>query len=253
MKNRIFPVWFTISFIFFLMCTAATPAAGGESTLISQLTVRGNATLQVPADQLQLQVGIVSEAKTAKQALRENTAKAQQIEQALKDVGLTGKEYKTGRFQVQPRWSTRPQKHRGQWQPAIIGYRVSNFFAIKTRRLELAGKIIEACTKAGANSINSIIFDLADPQKYRAEAIAAATANARADAGALASAAEVKLGKILNLSLDNAGSSPLRSRVMNFDAGMAKAAAPALNLSPGEVTVRAGVAITYKISGPAGK
>ncbi len=226
----------------------AAPAASGEPAIIPQLTVRGNATIQVPADQLQIQVGVATEAKTVEQALQENTVKIKAIEKVFKEIGLSKKEYKTGRFQIQPRWSTRPPQHHGLWQPGITGYRVNNHFSIKTRQIELGGKIIESCTRAGANTINSIIFDLANPQMYRTQAITAATTNARADANALASAAELKLGEVLNISLDNAASTPLRSVSMSFGAEM-KSAAPSLNLSPGEVTVHASITITYKING----
>jgi len=230
--------------------SAVTSTASGEPAIIPQLTVRGNATIQVPADQLQIQVGVTTEAKTVKQALRENTVKIQAIKKVFKEIGLSKKEYKTGRFQVQPRWSTRPPQYHGLWQPKITGYRVNNHFSIKTRQIELGGKIIESCTRAGANTINSIIFNLATPQMYRTQAITAATTNARADANALASAAELNLGAVLNISLNNAASTPLRSRSMAFSAGMAKSTAPSLNLSPGEVTVQASVTITYKVSGP---
>ncbi|NIA19773.1 MAG: DUF541 domain-containing protein, partial [Xanthomonadaceae bacterium] len=113
----------------------------------------------------------------------------------------------------------------------------------------LGGKIIESCTRAGANTVNSIIFNLTTPQMYRVQAIMTATTNARADADALASAAELNLGQVLNISLDNAAATPLRTRSMNFAEGMAKTAAPSLNLSSGKVTVHASVTITYKISG----
>jgi len=226
-----------------------TSTASGEPAIIPQLTVRGNATIQVPADQLQIQVGVTTEAKTVKQALRENTVKIQAIEKVFKEIGLSKKEYKTDRFQVQPRWSTRPPQYHGLWQPKITGYEVNNRFSIKTRQIELGGKIIESCTRAGANTINSIIFNLANPQMYRTQAITAATANARADANALASAAELKLGEVLNISLDNAASTPLRSRSVSFSAEMESAMPSSLNLSSGEVTVHASITITYKING----
>ncbi|MEA2108541.1 MAG: SIMPL domain-containing protein [Pseudomonadota bacterium] len=241
--------WIATCLTLCIACITATSAAGGEAELIPQLTVRGNSTLQVPANQLQMQVGVTTEAKTVKQALDENTKKIQAIEQTLKEIGLSRKEYKTGRFQVQPRWSARPPKYHDAWQAEIIGYRVNNHFSIKTRQIELGGKIIESCTRVGANTIGSIIFNLATPQMYRSQAITAATANARADANALASAAELNLGEVLNISLDNATSTPLRSRSMAYAEGMAKSAAPSLNLSPGKVTVRANVTITYEISG----
>jgi len=211
------------------------------------LTVRGEALLKVPADQMHLNIAAVTHAETAALALDQNTALMQKVIQALKKIGLTEDEYQTGQFQIEPVWSQRPRQAPEDWRPRITGYTVTNRLAIKTKKLPLAGKLIGAATDAGANAIDSIFFDLADPRKYRGQAIQQATANALADARSLADAASVKLVRVLTLSLDNAVSTPFRVQPESFarEAMAAEAAAPPI--SSGEVTVQAGILLVYEI------
>jgi len=169
---------------------------------------------------------------------------------ALEKAGLDRPEYETGRFSVQPIYERRPRNAGADWRARITGYQVTNTLAVRTRKLELAGKLIEAANDAGANSIDSISFDLANPRTHRGEAIATATTNARSDAGILARSAELKLVRIIAISLDEAG---WRPPVATMRTGVAMAEARiAPPIAPGEVTVRASVTIVYEVE-PAGK
>jgi uncharacterized protein YggE len=214
---------------------------------IPKLTVRGQAELNKPADQLRLQVGVVTEAPQAESALGDNSRKMQSVVEALKKAGLGAGEYETGSFSLQPVYSQRPRSAEAEWQPKIVGYRVSNTLNVKTKKLDMAGKLIQAANDAGANSIDSISFDLADPRTHRAEAIAAAAANARSDAGALSQAADVKLVRILGISLDEAGYQPPIPLMQAGRMAMAETAM-APPIEPGEIVVRAGVTIVYEIA-----
>ena len=223
--------------------------AGGETKLDDRpnLTVRGEALLRVQADQMHLNIAAVTHAETADRALDQNTVLMQNVIQALKKIGLTEDEYQTGQFQIEPVWSQRPRQAPEDWRPRITGYTVTNRLAIKTQKLPLAGKLIGAATDAGANAIDSILFDLSDQRKYRAQAIREATANALADARSLADAASVKLVRVLSLSLDNAVTTPFRVPPESFARGLMAAEAAAPPISSGEVTVQAGVMLVYEI------
>lgn len=217
---------------------------------LPKLTVRGEAELLKPADQLRLDVGVVTEAPDATDAMQANSRAMQDVVMAVKHAGLTDKEYETGRFNLRPVYSGRPRTAGAEWRPKIVAYEVTNTLSIKTRKLELAGKLIQSANEAGANTINSIGFDLADPRVHRAEAIAAATANARGDAAVLARAADVKLVRILSITLDEAQwRPPVPMAARAVGAAMAESVTPPI--TPGDVTVRASVTIQYEI-GPDG-
>jgi len=223
-------------------------SAQGETLPPPQLTVHGEAVLQVPADQATLRVGVDNDAETAERALAENGRLLQRVEQALIKAGLEQGEYHTGRIQVQPRWSQRPRNAEADWRPRIVGYTVSSSFNVKTQKLKLLGALIEAASTAGANAIGEIGFGLADPRKYRAEAIAEATANALADAAALAKAAGIELDGILNINLDSVSGSPVPLAYANAPmARMAAAEAAPPIVAPEDLEVRTGVGVVYRI------
>jgi len=236
----------TIVSILALLAPAPVCAAQDEKPEIPKLAVRGTAELEKPADQLRISIGVVNDGRDATEVLRENSSRMADVIKALQQAGLEAGEYETGRFQVMPRYSRRPRTADEQWMPEIVGYEVRNTVNIKTRRLDKAAEIIDAANKAGANSIDSIAFDLADPRKHRAEAIAEATRNAVDDAGVLAAAASLRLVRILSISLDSAEPmppSPMSRRTMMAGA-VADAATP---IEPGDVTIRASVSIIYEI------
>jgi uncharacterized protein YggE/F0F1-type ATP synthase delta subunit len=227
------------------------PAAGlagaeptGKLEDAPKLTVRGEAELRKPADLLRLQVGVITEDPEATAAVTRNSRVMADVIKALDKAGLQEQEYETGRFGVRPDYERRPRNAGADWEPKIIGYEVTNTLAIRTKQLDLAGKLIEAANEAGANTIDSITFDLADARTHRAEAIATATANARADAGVLAAAAGLQLVRIISVTLDEAGWRPPTMTRAGRGMAQAQAAPP---LEPGAVTVRASVTLVYEV------
>jgi uncharacterized protein len=212
------------------------------------LQVRGEAELQVPADQLRLTLGVVTQAKTADTALAQNSARMRALEQSLRQIGLDQKEYRTGHFSIQPQWAPQPRQPPPDWQAEITGFTVSNSLTVTTARLKIAGPLIEAAVKAGANTVGDLIFNLADPQTARDEAVRQATTIARAEARTLAAAAGIALAEVLAITLDQAAVQPLHLQTARFE--MAAGGEPPL--APGEVTVRAGVAMRYRIIPAAG-
>ena len=223
-------------------------AAGNEAVPIPQLTVRGDALLKVPADQIELNIGVVTTDSTVDVALNDNNLRIKQVVQGLRKLGLAENEYHTGRFQIAPQWSPAPRNPPPGWRPDIVGYTVTNTLAIRTGKLELAGKIIAAANAAGANSVDAIQFMLKNPRASRNEAIAIATQNGIADANALAAAASVKLVRILDLKLDQATVEPVRLRAGRSVAVSQMAMdASGPPISADEVTVRANVLINYQV------
>lgn len=230
---------------------AARPAvfAGEDGSLedLPRLTVRGEAVLHKPADQLQLHVAVVTESEEAPAAVSENSTRMAAVIAALEKVGLGETEYQTGRFSITPRYSRPPRGASDEWVRRIIGYEVSNSLAIRTKKLDLAGKIIQAANNAGANSIDAITFDLANPRTHRAEAIAAATGNARSDAAILARAADLRLVRILTITLDDSRPPMPGPQMLRAEAAYGVAAAPP-PIQPGDVPVQASVTIVYEIA-----
>ncbi|MEN8184217.1 MAG: SIMPL domain-containing protein, partial [Myxococcota bacterium] len=178
----------------------------------ASLSVAGEARLERPADELRLTLAVVSEGSEAAATTTQNSQRMEGVLEALTQAGLAREEVETGRFSVSPRYDQRPPQAPRDWKPGIIGYRVENSIRVETSQIERAGALIDAAVGAGANSVQSIAFGLADDRAHRAEAIRAATAHARADATTLAEAAGVRLARLLSARLDDAAAPPVPLR-----------------------------------------
>ncbi len=232
---------------FCLCCGLTAMSALADEPPVSQLSVRGEAILNVSPDQVVVNLGVTSEASTAQEALKTNSDSMNAVMSALKKLGLEQAEYKTQQFQVHPVWTQRPRNPAPEWSAKIAGYRVSNSLQVQTKKMELAGDIIGSAMEAGANTVNAVQFGLADPREYREQAIKQAMTNARSDAQTLAAAAGDKIKRTLSLNLDNAVATPVRvqsERMMMRSVAAMDSAPP---LEAGDVDVRASVSVIYEL------
>lgn len=215
-----------------------------------QLVVRGEGRVEVIPDQLQLRLGVVTDGSEADQALAENSQRMAAVMEMLGEIGIAGDEMETSQFQVSPNWSLPPRPTPANWQRQIIGYRVSNELLIKTKRVDLAGRLLAAAQQAGANQIGGLLFALADPEVPRQRAITLATEQAVREAGTLAEAAGVRLGPVVALTLENNGMLP-RPQVMLAEARVASADSVPVVAGKVEITVAVSMVYQLEIDHPA--
>ncbi|MDT8421781.1 MAG: SIMPL domain-containing protein [Desulfuromonadales bacterium] len=232
-----------------LLSACAYPHAvrhGERSGAFSFLTVEGEARVEVPPDQLQLRLNVVTSDADSEVALQQNNRKMNSLIETLQGLGLVRDDYRTGQFQTYPEWSRPPRPAPANWQRSIVGYTVNNELLIKTGQVELAGKLLAAAQAAGADQVGGLVFALAEPADHREEAIARATRRAMRKAQTLAEAAGVKLGAIQSLTLDQAAAPGPLPR-MEMMAARAGEMADAVPVNAGNVEVRAGVTLVYRI------
>src|SRR5258708_37206918 len=172
---------------------SAAWAQSGENVFAKRtIEVDGNGETRTSPDTADLDLAIDTQAKTAEEAAARNAALATKVIDALKGkLGDKGK-VTTGGYSLDPQYDQRPNA-----KPTIIGYNAQNTVTVNTGALDLVGALIDSAIAAGANRVNSLNFSVKDDTKARTEAIAIATRDAHAQADALASALNVKLGKVL--------------------------------------------------------
>lgn len=224
----------------------AAPVLAEEQAQLSQLQVRGEALLEVPADEVRLSVAVSTSGPRADAVLEENSRTLRRVEQALLKAGLQRGEYRTGRFSLLPAWSPRPRTAEADWKPEIVGYTVSNSLQLRSRQLDKVGQWIEVAGRAGANEIGQVVFALASPRQHREAAIRQAVLHAEADARAAAAAAGINLVRILQIQLDPSGPVPMLRGADSMVRTLAAETAPPI-VAPDDLEVRAGVAITWQI------
>jgi len=223
------------TFLTLIMMTLVTTPLLAETP---QLSVQGEARLSVPADQMIMTIGVITENKMANVALSQNNATIDKVLNAIKTLNLTDSKIETATFRIDPVWQPTPMSPTPDWTPSIIAFRVTNTLTVQTNDLLMAGNLIDATIGAGANKIGSLVFGLKDPNAARSKAIAEATAQAISHAKTVASASNVTLSQVMSISVDRAGIRP----PIAFRAIQAETSVEA-----GDVDVTAAVTIDYAI------
>jgi uncharacterized protein YggE len=201
----------------------------------ASISVTGEATVSVPPDLAEIDGGVTSEAKTAREASEANNTAMGKVLQALKGAGIEAKDIQTSRLSQQPQ--SAPNR---SGPSAIAGYRASNRVTIRVRDVSKVANVIDTLVGAGANEIGGINFVVSQASKLLDEARERAVADARRKAEIYAKAASVTLGAPLSIS-EEGNSAPAPYRRMA--AGMA-ASAP---VAQGEETLAVTVSVSWAI------
>jgi uncharacterized protein YggE len=199
------------------------------------ISVTGEATVSVPPDLAQIDGGVTTEAKTAREASDTNNAAMGKVLLALKGAGIDEKDFQTARLSLQPQ--TAPNR---TGPSAIVGYRASNRVTLRLREVTKVASVIDTLVAAGANDIGGINFTVSQASKLLDEAREQAIADARRKAEIYAKAAGVTLGAPLSISEASAPGPILYRRMA---AGMA-ASAP---VAQGEETLAVTVSVSWAI------
>ena len=220
-----------------LTAPALAETALAETAPPAVISVTGEATVSAAPDQAQIDGGVTSEAKTAREASDANNAAMGKVLLALKGAGIDEKDFQTSRLSLQPQ--SAPNRN-GSGPPIIVSYRASNRVTVRLREVGKLAGLIDTMVAAGANDIGGINFMVSNASKLLDEAREQAVADARRKAGIYAKAAGVTLGAPLSISEEGAPGPIFRAKMVG---GMA-AAAP---VAPGEETLSVTVSVSWAI------
>jgi uncharacterized protein YggE len=204
----------------------------------AMISVTGEAHVSVPPDLAEIDGGVSTEARTAREASEANNAAMGKVLLALKGAGIAEKDFQTSRLSLQPQ-SAPNRTSGGPMQ--IVGYRASNRVTIRLRDVGKVAGVIDTLVAAGANEIGGINFSVSEASKLLDDARTEAIADARRKAEIYARAAGVTLGAPVSISEGGGGPMPMQYR--KFSAGMA-APAP---VAQGEETLQVSVSVSWAI------
>jgi uncharacterized protein YggE len=204
------------------------------------ITVTGEALISAEPDQAQLDIGVVTQARTAPEASKENAERLTRVLSEIKKILGKGDEVKTSGYSLTPVY-----RYPQGGKPEIVGYNASNTIRIKTTNLDLVGRLIDSAMQAGANNINRLVFTLKDEQAAQLEALRAASAKAKTKAEAIAAALGLKVVKITSVTEGERAIQPIFRQVTALRAEAAPAQTP---VEPGTVEVRSTVSMTVEVA-----
>ncbi|HEX6290415.1 MAG TPA: SIMPL domain-containing protein [Herpetosiphonaceae bacterium] len=211
--------------------------AATSTSPVRQITVVGKGEAKATPDKASVQLGVQTEAETARQALTDNNGKMQALIDKLKELGVAEKDIQTSNISIYPRYDDKGRD--------VLGYQVSNTVTVTIRNISQTGELLDKVVDAGANSVMGIAFTIDQPSAVEQQARDAAIKDARARAEAMAQATSANLGQVLSIT-ENIGATPPPVYPMAERSAMAADAA-AVPIQSGEQTINAQVQITYEL------
>jgi uncharacterized protein YggE len=217
-----------------VLVTAPSASVATTPTFSPGVITSGDAIVSKKPDLAIVYVGVESKENTASAAQQDLAGKASKLIARAKALGIPDKDISTAGYSVGANYVS---------DGNIAGYRAAEQLVLKWHNVDSIGKTLDALVQEGGATQISVGFTLADPKAAQAEARTQAIADARSRAQAMASAAGVKLGKVLRVS--DLSSYGFRSQ--NYDVA---GAAPASTQVPvGQLDVQVSVEVDFAIDG----
>lgn len=235
-------------FAFAVLALALVLSACGPTTInqaaqpvMRTLNINGSGEVYLTPDIAYIYIGVHSEAATASEAVDANKLQTSAVIDAIKSAGVADKDINTTNFSI---WPSQQYSPEGIVTGTI--YMVDNTVYVVIRDLATLGDLLDSTISAGANTINSIQFDIADKKDAVKEARAKAVEDAKQQAQELADAAGVTLGDIQSISFyDNSPYPAYEGK--GGGGGIAYDAAASVPIQPGQLSISVSVNINYEI------
>lgn len=160
-----------------------------------RMVLSGSGQVTVTPDLAILRLGVQTEGDNVTAAQAENAKISQQVLEAIKKLGVT--DIKTYQYQIEKQYD---------FENGIRidrGYSVRNVYEVRTPNVGQAGFIIDTAVYNGANIVDLISFDVAEPDRYYQQALSLAVNNAYQKAKTISSSLRVPFDPIPVLITEN--------------------------------------------------
>tara|TARA_B100000029_G_scaffold43334_1_gene40163 strand:+ start:5356 stop:6201 length:846 start_codon:yes stop_codon:yes gene_type:complete len=174
-----------------------------SSEVSNQITVNGNAIIEVEPDIAMINLSIESRESTVVNARENNTSVMLKVLKKLYETGIDESSINTNFFSITPitQWNTVRDDTGEYSEQIILGYNVVNSITIELEDIDRVGEIIDIVTLAGGNLIRvgSIGFNVKNTELYSEQLRILAVENSLNKAKSYAKAARVELGSLISL------------------------------------------------------
>jgi uncharacterized protein YggE len=219
-------------------------AAPGQQDLppSDTITVTGFGVAYGSPDIARVGLGVEAANEDVLTAVDEANARMNTVNQALQDAGVAAEDIRTENYSIYQERFYGPE---GPSPDMPATYRVTNTVAVTVRNTDRVGELLSAAVAAGANVVNYVQFDIAEPDVLEAEARDLAVADARNRADQLADTLGLTVGRVVSV-VENAGYYP-GPMGLGGGGGGPEFAASAPPISQGMLSVSISVSITYAL------
>lgn len=238
--------------IFLLVQTISTFQSmryiGAGLAASNTISVSGHGEASGVPDIATFSFSVVSGKATVALAQNDAAQKINAITAYLKGAGVADKDIQTSDYSVYPKYEYVQQACTSGYCPGgkqvLTGYEVSQSTTVKVRDTAKAGGLLSGVGGKGATNVSGLQFTFDKPDTLQTQARAAAIADAKTKADALAQALGVSLVRVVSFSENGNNPGPIM-----YGKGMmaADSALTAPEISVGQNKVQDDVSITYEI------
>ena len=221
-------------------------SCSSKTAPLTRVTVAGETSMKAQPDAATVVLSVITQNPQALNAQQDNARKSEAVMQALKSSAGDDPEIKTSDYSLQPQFDYRYNK-----LPKIIGYEARNSVMVTTGDLSKVGAVIDAASRAGANSVESVSFILRDNSPARGQALAEASRQAMTKAQSIAQAMGGKVVRVVEQqeagTIRTPTESPLDYTANSEQLGMAKMSNRPTPVQAGALNVNSRVQVVVEI------
>ena len=211
------------------------------------ISVSGTGNIDATPDIARLALA-VQRRDTNMQVARDATVKVSKAFLALcSKLGIKESKIRTSGLTIQPeyRWDEKENKQ------IFTGYFVQRQLQVEINDLDKLGDVIEGAIDAGVNEVSPPALDSSKKKELTRDALAEATADAKANAERIATSLDVKLGPVRTVVAGGSAPPPMPMQEMRVSAmAMSDASAKSANYVPGEISFESRVDATFDVIVP---
>jgi uncharacterized protein YggE len=201
------------------------------------VVMAGEGLVKAAPDQAWVVFATESRSKNPKEAQAQNANAMSSVQQKLTGTGIPKDAVRTLSYdlQLESDWVNGRQVPRG--------YVARNLIEVRLDDINRVGEVIDLAVTSGANSVQSVRFDLKNRDTLEREAVKRATADARARAEAAASGAGRTIDRVIRIEEPSNRLYPMPAPPM-VQRSMAMDKAAETPIVAGEIEIRTSVVLT---------
>jgi len=218
------------------------PARAQDQKTQRQISMDGEASMMVAPDMASISIGVETEGTNIADIKRDNDLRVSSIYEALKGLGIAGKDIQTSELSMQLIYDYSSKRRK------FLRYEMRNLVVITVRKLDNIDKVINASVREGSNILEGVHFIVSNRDALADSLQIEAAKSARKRASDIASAIGARLGKALTITATRTDATePMykqRAFAMMADGVGNGASTP---VSGGEMKLRSSVSITFEL------
>jgi len=217
----------------------------------TSLTVSAEGSSNREPDLAVFSAGVTTQGATAGAALSANSTAMARVISSLKSAGIADRDIQTSNLNLNPVYAQPRRNADGSYDESerkIVGYQVTNTVSVRQRKLDNYGKVIDTLVAAGANQINGPNFQLDDSDAALNDARRAAMAKARERAQLYASAAGLRVVRIVSINESGGYYQPMPVFARSVAMAPPAPPPPPSPVQAGELELKANVTVLYELA-----